>query len=81
MLSYRQAMSPTVRGHPQGGREVSGPIVRKYGFPNFEQIFGKKELQHGVDEPDPGSGPAAEPTKAEPPTPEKLAPKGEAGKK
>jgi hypothetical protein len=29
---------------------VSGPIVRKYGFPNFEQIFGKRELEHGVDE-------------------------------
>ena len=29
---------------------MSGPIVRKYGFPNFEQIFGKKEPQHGVDE-------------------------------
>jgi hypothetical protein len=27
---------------------VPGPIVRKYGFPNFEQIFGKRELQHGV---------------------------------
>ena len=31
---------------------MSGPIVRRYGFPNFEQIFGKRELQHGVDEPD-----------------------------
>jgi hypothetical protein len=29
---------------------MSGPIVRKYGFPNFEQIFGKRELEHGVDE-------------------------------
>jgi len=28
---------------------MSGPIVRKYGFPNFDQIFGKKELEHGVD--------------------------------
>ena len=32
---------------------MSGPIVRKYGFPNFEQIFGKRELEHGVDEPTP----------------------------
>jgi hypothetical protein len=31
---------------------MSGPIVRKYGFPNFDQIFGKRELQHGSDEPD-----------------------------
>jgi hypothetical protein len=30
---------------------MSGPIVRRYGFPNFERIFGKRELQHGVDEP------------------------------
>jgi hypothetical protein len=29
---------------------MSGPIVRRYGFPNFEQIFGKRELQHGVEE-------------------------------
>ena len=31
---------------------MSGPIVRKYGFPNFDQIFGKKDLEHGVDEPE-----------------------------
>jgi hypothetical protein len=31
---------------------MSGPIVRKYGFPNFDNIFGKKELEHGVDEPE-----------------------------
>jgi hypothetical protein len=31
---------------------MSGPIVRKYGFPNFEKIFGEREVQHGVeDEP------------------------------
>ena len=30
---------------------MSGPIVRKYGFPNFEKIFGKRELQHGAEEP------------------------------
>jgi len=29
---------------------MSGPIVRKYGFPNFEKIFGERGLQHGVDE-------------------------------
>ncbi len=35
---------------------MSGPIVRKYGFPNFENIFGKKEAQHGKDEePSPDS--------------------------
>jgi hypothetical protein len=26
---------------------MSGPIVRKYGFPNFEKIFGERELKHG----------------------------------
>jgi hypothetical protein len=30
---------------------MSGPIVRKYGFPNFDKIFGSKEIQHGSDEP------------------------------
>lgn len=29
---------------------MSGPIIRKYGFPNFEEIFGKEEMKHGVDE-------------------------------
>ncbi len=29
---------------------MSGPIVRKYGFPNFEKIFGKRELEHGVED-------------------------------
>lgn len=31
---------------------MSGPIVRRYGFPNFDRIFGKKEPPHGVDEPE-----------------------------
>ena len=30
--------------------DMSGPIVRKYGFPNFEKIFGERPLEHGVDE-------------------------------
>lgn len=29
---------------------MSGPIIRKYGFPNHDNIFGKRELEHGVDE-------------------------------
>jgi hypothetical protein len=29
---------------------MSGPIVRKYGFPNFDKIFGKRPLEHGVDQ-------------------------------
>lgn len=28
---------------------MSGPIVRKYGFPNFEKIFGEREIQHGAE--------------------------------
>jgi len=28
---------------------MSGPIVRKYGFPNFEKIFGERELKHGTE--------------------------------
>ncbi len=38
---------------------MSGPIVRKYGFPNFDKIFGKKEIQHGAEEaPHPMEGEA-----------------------
>ena len=29
---------------------MSGPIVRRYGFPNFEKIFGNRDLQHGTEE-------------------------------
>lgn len=36
---------------------MSGPIVRKYGFPNFEKIFGERPLEHGAEE---GSQPAGE---------------------
>jgi hypothetical protein len=39
---------------------MSGPIVRKYGFPNFEQIFGKRELEHGVDEDEKGQDKGSE---------------------
>jgi hypothetical protein len=54
---------------------MSGPIVRKYGFPNFEKIFGEKPLEHGVEEetrekeaetPSPGSKPSDSPSSAEP---------------
>ncbi len=31
---------------------MSGPIVRKYGFANFEKIFGERPIQHGIDESD-----------------------------
>jgi hypothetical protein len=47
---------------------MSGPIVRKYGFPNFEKIFGERELKHGA-EPD-ASKPEAASTSSETPRPE-----------
>ena len=35
---------------------MSGPIIRKYGFKNFEKIFGEKPIPHGKDEsPSPDS--------------------------
>jgi len=42
------AATALVKGEDEA---MSGPIVRKYGFPNFDQIFGKRDLEHGVDEP------------------------------
>lgn len=64
---------------------MSGPIVRKYGFPNFDKIFGERELQHGVDEsednPGPGDSqpetapPASEAKGTKSPRPAKAAPK------
>lgn len=43
---------------------MSGPIVRKYGFPNFEKIFGPKPILHGEpagEESSGSTGPDAEP--------------------
>jgi hypothetical protein len=46
---------------------MSGPIVRKYGFPNFENIFGKRELEHGVEEQEtPAAADSASSTEAAP---------------
>ena len=36
---------------------MSGPIIRKYGFPNFEKIFGERPLEHGVDDAEPKENP------------------------
>ena len=38
---------------------MSGPIIRKYGFPNFEKIFGDRPIEHGVEEGEPSEGKAA----------------------
>lgn len=51
---------------------MSGPIVRKYGFPNFEQIFGQREIQHGAPEeakPEPTDDPKPEPSSDDPGSP------------
>jgi hypothetical protein len=62
---------------------MSGPIVRKYGFPNHESIFGKKEIEHGVDDGESEApATATQPGKAEKKaTTKKAAPKKAAPKK
>ena len=41
---------------------MSGPIVRKYGFPNFDKIFGERPIQHGAEEePEPTPAKSEEP--------------------
>ncbi len=40
---------------------MSGPIVRKYGFANFDKIFGEKPIPHGQDEPEVGPDAASLP--------------------
>jgi hypothetical protein len=47
---------------------MSGPITRRYGFPNFDRIFGPKPVLHGVDdEMAKGEGSKVEGSKAEAP--------------
>jgi hypothetical protein len=52
---------------------MSGPIIRKYGFPNFEKIFGERPLEHGLDEAEEavGSPPKADTADATKKTPAK----------
>ncbi len=50
---------------------MSGPIVRKYGFPNFDKIFGERPLQHGLDDSEQF---AEKPEKAGADKPKKKAP-------
>jgi hypothetical protein len=45
---------------------MSGPIVRKYGFPNFEKIFGERPLEHGLEEDKQSGDPAEEVSSAAP---------------
>ncbi len=47
---------------------MSGPIIRKYGFPNFDKIFGERGLEHGADEAEtPSTDVSHPPTKTEGP--------------
>jgi hypothetical protein len=46
---------------------MSGPIVRKYGFPNHDNIFGSRPLEHGVDEEPTSAEQTEEPTSTESP--------------
>ncbi len=55
---------------------MSGPIIRKYGFPNFDKIFGERPLEHGLDEGEQAESSAAKPS-TEKAKPKKTAkPKG-----
>ena len=47
---------------------MSGPIIRKYGFPNFEKIFGEREIKHGAPEATPDKPPEG-PTETAPSSP------------
>ena len=54
---------------------MSGPIIRKYGFPNFEEIFGKREMKHGVEPEAPTNAPGPEEGGSKPEAPAGI-PKG-----
>ncbi|MDG3004678.1 hypothetical protein [Paludisphaera mucosa] len=57
---------------------MSGPIVRKYGFPNHEQIFGRRPPEHGADEPKKDEDDAApKPAEADPKAAGKPEPKAD----
>ncbi len=40
---------------------MSGPIVRKYGFPNHDRIFGERPIQHGLDDSEQSTDKPAKP--------------------
>ena len=46
---------------------MSGPIIRKYGFPNFEKIFGERKLEHGADNEEMPEGTSKPDQSAQPP--------------
>jgi hypothetical protein len=51
---------------------MSGPIIRKYGFPNFDKIFGERPLEHGVDEAEPTDASTPEKAPTEKPKPKRA---------
>jgi hypothetical protein len=55
---------------------MSGPIIRRYGFPNFDKIFGERPLEHGVEEPEEPEAPAGKSGSAEGKRQESAKPKG-----
>jgi len=60
---------------------MSGPIIRKYGFPNFEQIFGERRLEHGVEDEEPSGAQAEEASTPESTAKEPARAKGSKPKK
>ncbi|MGP0064661.1 MAG: hypothetical protein ACLQGP_13820 [Isosphaeraceae bacterium] len=44
---------------------MSGPIIRRYGFPNFDKIFGDRPLEHGVEDVEPKDAPAEDTASSE----------------
>lgn len=59
---------------------MSGPIVRKYGFPNFEKIFGERELQHGIEDSEAAAPAEQAPQPAQPKAKKPAASKAKSGK-
>jgi hypothetical protein len=55
--------------------KMSGPIVRKYGFPNFDKIFGERPLEHGVEEGDETADQPAQAEASAAPSPKKASTK------
>ena len=61
---------------------MSGPIVRKYGFPNHDKIFGERPIQHGLeDAEEPGDKKPAKAAAGKPKKEASAKPKGAKPKK
>ncbi len=59
---------------------MSGPIVRKYGFPNFEKIFGERPIEHGAEESE-SSDARLDEREATESKPQSVSPKNAPGKR